>query len=158
MIHAVIMAGGSGTRFWPASRSETPKQLLRLAGDTVMLQATVNRLGDLVTNDQVYILTNQKLVSAISELLPDLPDTHIVGEPYKRDTAPCIGLAASLVYRSDPNAVMAVMPSDHVITPEATFQGALQAAANLVQDDPRRIVTFGIPPTYPAESFGYIQR
>ena len=85
MIHAVIMAGGSGTRFWPASRSETPKQLLRLAGDTGMLQATVNRLGDLVTNDQVYILTNQKLVSAISELLPDLPDTHIVGEPYKRD-------------------------------------------------------------------------
>ena len=68
MIHAVIMAGGSGTRFWPASRSETPKQLLRLAGDTVMLQATVNRLGDLVTNDQVYILTDQKLVSAISEL------------------------------------------------------------------------------------------
>ena len=92
MIHAVIMAGGSGTRFWPASRSETPKQLLRLAGDTVMLQATVNRLGNLVTNDQVFILTNQKLVAAISELLPDLPATNIVGEPYKRDTAPCLSL------------------------------------------------------------------
>ncbi len=133
MINAVIMAGGSGTRFWPASRSETPKQLLRLAGDTVMLQATVNRLGNLVTNDQVFILTNQKLVAAISELLPDLPATNIVGEPYKRDTAPCIGLAASLVSASDPNAVMAVMPSDHVITPEATFQRAIQAAANQVQ-------------------------
>ncbi|MFL2871531.1 MAG: mannose-1-phosphate guanylyltransferase [Pirellulaceae bacterium] len=158
MIHAVIMAGGSGTRFWPASRSKTPKQLLRLAGDTVMLQATVDRLGDLVTNEQVFVLTNQRLVPAIRELLPDLPDANIVGEPYKRDTAPCIGLAASLVYASDPNAVMAVMPSDHVITPEATFQKALQTAASLVNDDPRRIITFGIPPTYPAESFGYIQR
>lgn len=158
MIHAVIMAGGSGTRFWPASRKATPKQLLRLTGDSVMLQATVDRLGDLVSADRVFILTNQRLVPAVKDLLPDLPCGNIVGEPYKRDTAPCIGLAAALVYHSDPEAIMAVMPSDHIITPDTVFQNALTTAAELVNEDPRRIVTFGIPPSYPAESFGYIQR
>ena len=158
MLHAVVMAGGSGTRFWPASRSETPKQLLDLAGEQTMIQSTVARLGDMVPPERVLIVTNQRLVSTIQEQLPQLPPSSVIGEPCKRDTAPCIGLAAAWVRRHDPDAIMIVMPADHVITPESDFQAALQYAASLVEQKPTRLVTFGIRPTYPAESFGYIER
>ena len=158
MLHAVIMAGGSGTRFWPASRKMLPKQLLALAGDQTMLQATVERLGSVVPPERQLILTNELLSDAVQRQLPQLPAGNIVGEPCKRDTAPCIGLAAALVQRSDPEGIMAVMPSDHVISTPQQFQMAVLAGESLIQEDPSRIVTFGIPPTYPAESFGYIQR
>ena len=102
MLHAVIMAGGTGTRFWPASRNDVPKQLLRLVGDATMLRQTVDRLGDLVPNERRLIVTNVRLVAAVREQLPELPPAAIVGEPCKRDTAPCIGLAALLVSRDDP--------------------------------------------------------
>ena len=98
------------------------------------------------------------MVETIQSQLPELPPTSIVGEPCKRDTAPCIGLAALLVSQNDPDAVMAVMPADHVISPTEKFQAAIQQAADMVADAPDRIVTFGIKPTYPAEIFGYIQR
>ena len=158
MLHAVIMAGGSGTRFWPASRSSTPKQLLDLAGDRTMIQQTVDRLAELTTSENVMIITNQSQVDAIAGQLPALSAESIIGEPCKRDTAPCVGLAAALVHAKDPDGIMAVMPADHVIRPTAEFQRALQHAAQLVEADPERIITFGIPPTYPAESFGYIER
>ncbi len=158
MLHAVIMAGGSGTRFWPASRATTPKQLLNLVGEETMIRQTVDRLDGLVTPEQTLIVTNTRLVDTIQSQLPELPPTSIVGEPCKRDTAPCIGLAALLVSRHDPDAVMAVMPADHVISPTEKFQAAIQQAADMVADAPDRIVTFGIKPTYPAEIFGYIQR
>lgn len=90
MLHAIIMAGGAGTRFWPASRVDLPKQLLDLAGDKTMIQATVARLGDLVTADRVLVVTNERLIGAIAAQLPDLPLAAIVGEPCKRDTAPCV--------------------------------------------------------------------
>jgi mannose-1-phosphate guanylyltransferase len=152
------MAGGAGTRFWPASRQTMPKQLLNLAGEQTMIQATVSRLGQLVPADRVLILTNQSLVDSIATQLPQLPATSILGEPCKRDTAPCVGLAAALMLQRDPDAVMVVMPADHVIGTDQIFQAALQQAARLVEQDPQRIVTFGIRPGYPAESFGYIQR
>jgi len=158
MLHAIVMAGGSGTRFWPASRVGVPKQLLRMTGESSMIQATVNRLGDLVTADRLFIFTASHLKSAIAEQLPQLAGSSIVGEPHKRDTAPCIGLSAFLVKRHDPDATMVVMPSDHVISPDAVFQKAIQYAADIVNQSPGRIVTFGITPTYPAESFGYIER
>ncbi|MAT68790.1 MAG: mannose-1-phosphate guanylyltransferase [Planctomycetaceae bacterium] len=158
MLHAVIMAGGSGTRFWPASRAAKPKQLLELAGNESMLRQTVDRLGDLVTPAQTLIVTNQRLVDPIVAQFPELPAASIVGEPCKRDTAPCIGLAALLVSRDDPDATMAVLPADHVIRSADRFQDALQQAARLVDAEPGRIVTFGIRPTYAAEIFGYIQR
>lgn len=158
MLHAVVMAGGSGTRFWPASRSMTPKQLLDLAGDQSMIQSTVSRLGSLIPPERVLIVTNQRLVGAIQEQLPQLPAASVIGEPCKRDTAPCVGLAAAWVAKEDPDAIMIVMPADHVITPDSDFQAALEYAAGLVREKPSRLVTFGIKPTYPAESFGYIER
>ena len=158
MLHAVIMAGGAGTRFWPASRAELPKQLLSLTGDRTMLQQTVDRLENLVPPEDLLVVTNQTLVQTIQRQLPQLPRQSLLGEPCKRDTAPCIGLAAVAVSRSDPDATLVVMPADHVIEPQAAFQAAVRAAVELVDDQPQRIVTFGIPPTYAAESFGYIER
>jgi mannose-1-phosphate guanylyltransferase len=158
MLHAVIMAGGSGTRFWPESRGPRPKQVLRLVGERTMIQATVDRLGKLVPPERVLIVTNAALVDEIWNQLPQLPASALIGEPCRRDTAPCIGLAALAVVRHDPEGIMAVMPSDHVIAPDEAFRGAISAAAKLVEQSPERIVTFGIRPTYPAESFGYIER
>jgi mannose-1-phosphate guanylyltransferase len=158
MLHAIIMAGGSGTRFWPESRSALPKQLLQLVGKQTMIQATAARLGKLVPPDRTLVVTNQRLVQEVGRQLPGLPPGQIVGEPAKRDTAPCIGLAALLVLRQDPDATMAVMPSDHVIASNEEFQAAIRLGVELVESAPSRIVTFGIRPTYPAESFGYIER
>jgi mannose-1-phosphate guanylyltransferase len=158
MLHAIIMAGGSGTRFWPASRAAKPKQLLALDGQQTMLQATVDRLAGLVEPEHTHVVTNQRLVAAIAEQLPQLPVANILGEPCRRDTAPCIGLAAEIVLATDPDATMLVMPADHLIAASELFQSAVGHANQLVADDPGRIVTFGISPTYPAESFGYIER
>lgn len=158
MIHGIIMAGGAGTRFWPASRKKTPKQLLKLLGDRSMLQATVDRLSGIGTPEQVMIVTNKVLVDSIRQQLPEVPADAIVGEPAKRDTAPCVGLAAALVAAKDPEGIMVVMPADHVIKPTEKFTEAIKHAISLVEEDDERIVTFGIQPTYPAEVFGYIER
>jgi mannose-1-phosphate guanylyltransferase len=152
------MAGGAGTRFWPESRADRPKQLLRLAGDESMIQRTVARLGNAVPAERVLILTNSRLVTPIAEQLPRLPHESILAEPCKRDTAPCIGLAAFHLVKRDSDATMAVMPSDHVIQSDEVFQRSILAAAEIVEASPARIVTFGIRPTYAAETFGYIER
>ena len=151
MLHAIIMAGGSGTRFWPASRATSPKQLLNLVGDQTMLQATIQRLGQLIPPERVLIVTNERLVQLVAEQLPQLPADAVVGEPCKRDTAPCIGLAAGWVSRSDPDATMVVLPADHVIGPVPQFHLAIEHAGRLVDERPDRLVTFGIRPTYAAE-------
>ena len=160
MLHAIIMAGGSGTRFWPASRRVMPKQLLSLVGDKSMISQTAARLGEVVPAQRRMVVTNERLVEAVRSQLPDLDEGAIVGEPCKRDTAPCIGLAALMVSKlfDDPNATLLVCPADHVITPPKKFQAAVKQAEALVDAEPERIVTFGIKPTYPAEIFGYIQR
>lgn len=160
MLHAIIMAGGSGTRFWPASRAATPKQMLRLVGDQTMIRQTSSRFGDLIPPERRMVVTNRRLVEGVREQLPELPEGAVVGEPCKRDTAPCIGLAALLVSKvaGDPDATMLVCPADHVIPDTDAFQAAVKQADQLIAESPGRIVTFGIKPTYPAEIFGYIQR
>jgi mannose-1-phosphate guanylyltransferase len=158
MLHAIIMAGGSGTRFWPESRAARPKQLLTLAGPRTLLQSTVDRLQGLVPPERILIVTSARLAPLVAEQLPQLSPAAILGEPCRRDTAPCIGLAALYVAQRDPQATMLVLPADHVIQPDAALQAAVRQAAALVDASPGRIVTFGIPPTYPAETFGYIER
>lgn len=158
MLHAVIMAGGSGTRFWPESRGLRPKQLLCLVGERTMIQSTVDRIATLVPADRVLIVTAAGLVDEIANQLPELPPRALIGEPCRRDTAPCIGLAALEIVQRDPEGIMAVMPSDHVISPDDKFCAAIALAERLVEEAPERIVTFGIRPSYPAESFGYIER
>jgi mannose-1-phosphate guanylyltransferase len=158
MLYAVIMAGGSGTRFWPESRADRPKQLLNLAGRQTLIRATLSRLADLVPPDRILVVTNERLVEPIRRELPELTPQAVLGEPCRRDTAPCIGLAAGILLRRDPDAVMAVMPADHVIPTVEAFQSAIRYAARLIEERPKRLVTFGIRPTYPAEVFGYIER
>ena len=123
-----------------------------------MLQSTVARLSGLCESSQLLIVTNQSLVEPIGKQMPELPPGSIIGEPAKRDTAPCVGLAAAIVANKDPDATMVVMPADHVIQPREVFQAAIRHAAGLVDEDSSRIVTFGIKPSYPAEVFGYIER
>ncbi len=158
MLHAVIMAGGMGTRFWPVSRSKVPKQLLNLVGEETMIQATAARLSGLIPSERQLVVTNKSLVGPIAEQLPSLPAESIIGEPCKRDTAPCVGLAAVLVRQADRDATMVVMPADHVIRSQQAFQRAIRGAVAYVEEQPQCLVTFGIQPSYAAESFGYIER
>ena len=158
MLYGLIMAGGLGTRFWPESRGSRPKQLLRLLDSQTMIELAVERLLDLVPPERLLVATTERLVEPIRALLPQLPPEAILIEPVKRDTAPCIGLAALRLLHRDPNAIMVVAPSDHVIRPKEEFQRAVRAAVRLVEEEPSALVTFGIRPTYPAETFGYIER
>jgi mannose-1-phosphate guanylyltransferase len=158
MLYGVIMAGGVGTRFWPESRGTRPKQLLRLVNSRTMIELAVERLIDLVPPERLLVATTERLAEPIRTLLPHLPPEAILIEPVKRDTGPCIGLAALRLLHRDPDAIMVVAPSDHVIRPKEEFQRAVRAAVHLVEEEPTALVTFGIRPAYPAETFGYIQR
>ncbi len=158
VLHAVIMAGGSGTRFWPASREKFPKQLLKLVGENTMLQSTFDRLGGLISPEHTLVMTNQHLVEPVRKQLPSVPPEQIIGEPMKRDTAACIALAASLIAVADPEAIMLVLPADHVISSHQQFQDCMRQGVQLIQHSPSCLVTFGIRPSYAAESFGYVQR
>ncbi len=158
MLHAIIMAGGTGTRFWPASRQAQPKQLLSLVDDTSMIRQTVDRLAGFVSPEQTLVVTNRSLIESIQRQLPELPTNCLVGEPCKRDTAPCIGLAALLVSRHDADATMVVISADHVIQPTEAFQNSILQGVDLVDTHPQQIITYGIRPSYAAETFGYIQR
>ena len=158
MLHAVIMAGGSGTRFWPKSRRNRPKQLLKLHGDASMLQQTVARIAPLVAPDRTWIITGTDQAAAVRAQLPSLPTRNVVAEPCPRDTAACVGLAASIVARQDPDGTMIVLPADHVIRPDETFHTAVRAALSVIDADPTAFVTFGVKPTRPETGYGYIER
>ncbi len=158
MLHAIIMAGGSGTRFWPLSRQALPKQFLHLHGERTLLQQACDRIVDLVGNDGVMIVTNKAHVTRTAEQLPKLPASNIVGEPMGRDTAACIALAAELVKRKDPNGRMVVLAADHLIEPTERFHAAVKAAEAHLDSEPDALVTFGIPPLYAATGYGYLRR
>jgi mannose-1-phosphate guanylyltransferase len=153
--YAVIMAGGSGTRFWPVSRAAAPKQLVRIVGETTMIQATVARLMPLIPPERVLVITTAALAEATRRQLPMLPPQQIIAEPVGRDTAACVALAALLVERIRPGAVMAMLPADAVIEPADAFQRGLAAAAQVAQQG--SLVTFGIPPRHPATGYGYLE-
>jgi mannose-1-phosphate guanylyltransferase len=158
MLHALIMAGGGGTRFWPRSRIKHPKQFLTLAGDRSLLQQAFDRIEAHVPPDQAWIITGAAYTDETATQLPALPPDRIIGEPCGRDTAACIGLGAALIAVQDANAVMLVMPADHVIEPAREFGRAALVADQMAVEHPTALVTFGIPPTFPATGYGYIQR
>lgn len=158
MIHAVIMAGGSGTRFWPQSRKKLPKQLLRLYGDRTMLQQTLDRCSGFIDAQQSWVVTNALQADLTRQQLPNLSDENVLVEPAARNTAPCIGLAAIHAVKQDPDAIMFVMPADHVIGPVNVFQAAAQKAVAVVEEKPEQLVLFGIPPAFPSTGYGYIEQ
>ncbi len=156
MLHAVIMAGGPGTRFWPLSRRSRPKQLLALAGDRPILRATFERLSPLVTAAHTWVVTTAATAGSTRELLPELETDHVLVEPEGRDTAACAGLAAHIALATDPEAVCAMLPSDHVISDEDSFRSALAAAAEVVVAE-GGLLTFGVRPTGPETGYGYLE-
>ncbi|HFE53704.1 MAG TPA: mannose-1-phosphate guanylyltransferase [Bacteroidetes bacterium] len=153
---AVIMAGGSGTRFWPRSRERMPKQLLSLVNERSMLQNTIDRLGDLVTPEQVLVVSTATQADAIRQQLSHIPEENILVEPKGKNTAPCIGLAALHARRRDPDSVMVVLPADHLIEGEEEFRQVLRTGERLARET-EALVTIGIKPTYPSTGYGYIQ-
>ncbi len=158
MLHGVIMAGGSGTRFWPQSRRSRPKQFLRLAGDGTMIQQTFARCQPLIPPERLWVVTNRLHAEETRRQLPELSGERLLLEPCGRNTAPCVGLAAIHLLAQDPDATMLVMPADHVIGPDEVFRDAAERAAQVVEQSPERLVLFGVPPSYPATGFGYIER
>lgn len=159
MLHAMIMAGGGGTRFWPRSRQARPKQFLAMGGERTLIQQALDRIDACaVPPDRTWVITGAAYEDETKRQLPALADNHIVGEPCGRDTAPCVGLGAALIARQDPDAVMLVTPADHVIEPVREFQRAVHVAAAMAEEHPGSIVTFGIPPTFPSTGYGYIHR
>jgi mannose-1-phosphate guanylyltransferase len=159
MLHAMIMAGGGGTRFWPRSRQTRPKQFLSFNGGRTLLQATVDRLSAQVPTERIWILTNAlHRTEAVAQLQGLVPPNQVVGEPVGRDTAACIGLGAALIERVDAEATILVMPADHHIEPMQEFRRTVHAAELFANEFPHSLLTFGIPPTFPATAYGYIRR
>ena len=150
------MAGGVGTRFWPRSRENHPKQLLHIAGKHTLIQSTVQRLRPLIPEDHIVVVSTRNQKNLIQEQLPFLKPHQLILEPKGRNTAPCIGLAALFIEKIDPDAVMVVLPADHIIKDNDKFLMLLHAASQ-VSRDKDCLVTIGIDPTYPSTGFGYIQ-
>lgn len=156
-LHAVIMAGGRGTRFWPLSTRRHPKQLLRITSERTMIQETAARLTELLPPERIWVVTGAQEAPELRAQVPEIPGAQILVEPVGRNTAPCIGLAAGHVRRRDPDAVMAVLPADHHIADPDTFRAALEAGYEAVRDQPV-LLTLGMAPTAPETGYGYIQR
>lgn len=154
--YAVVMAGGGGTRFWPLSRQKRPKQLLPILGPTSMLRQTVERLFPLFSADRVFVITGRAHLDAVRDDLEILPPENIIDEPVGRDTAPCVGLAASFLEWRDPGATFCTLPADHFIGDVGRFHAALRAAYDQAQSG--ALVTFGIKPRYAATGYGYLER
>ena len=155
--YALILAGGSGTRFWPLSRNARPKQLLDLFGDGTLLEQTIRRLEGLVPLANILILTNAAQEAAVRDIASMLPAANIIAEPAKRDTAPAVALGIGLIAARNPNALMMVLPSDQLIRDTAAYQTVMRdALATAAQSS--GLVTIGIQPTWPCPSYGYIER
>ena len=155
--HLVIMAGGVGSRFWPMSTAETPKQFIDVLGiGKTLLQLTVERFGELIKPENIWVVTNEKYASIASQQLPDMPRNHILCEPCRRNTAPCIAYVSWRIKSSDPKANIVVTPSDHIVINVQEFQRVIGNAMKFTCDTDA-IVTLGMKPTRPETGYGYIQ-
>lgn len=155
-LYAVLMAGGVGSRFWPRSRRKTPKQLLKIFSEEKMITATSKRLLPMVPYKNQFVVTNEVQAEGVSLALPNIPKSNIIIEPLGRNTAPCIGLAAINIEKINPDAVMVVLPADHLIKDEKKFREILDIAVNYAAQS-GDLVTLGIKPTYAETGYGYIQ-
>ncbi len=155
--YALILAGGSGTRFWPLSRNDKPKQLLDLFGNGTLLEQTIKRLEGFIPRENILILTNSLQVDAVREVASMLPAENIFAEPAKRDTAPAVALGIGLIAARDPDAIMLVLPADQLIQDVSAYQSVMEnAIATAAKTD--GLVTIGIKPTWACPSYGYIER
>lgn len=157
MLTALIMAGGKGTRFWPLSTEEKPKQFLNLIGEETMIQMTINRIKLIIPIERIFVCTGEMYVDLVKEQLPELPKRNIIVEPEGRNTAPCIALSAMVIDRYYKNSNMVVLPSDHLINDEEEFRNTLLAADSFIREKDEAIVTLGMNPTRPEVGYGYIK-
>jgi mannose-1-phosphate guanylyltransferase len=155
-LYAAIMAGGVGSRFWPRSRQACPKQFLEVFGAESLIQNTFARLQPLVDPEHCLVVTHERYVEQTREDLPAIPEQNILAEPISRNTAPCIAFAAAHLLARDPDAMMIVLPADHVIRNARRFHDALRVAIEKAKE-PGALVTIGIEPTHPETGYGYIQ-
>ena len=154
--YPVILAGGRGTRFWPLSRKRRAKQLLALDGKQTMIQQTVKRLLPLASANRFWVITNEDLSREIARQLPRVPKPQLIAEPLLRNTAPAIGLAAFILFRKDPNAIIGMFPSDHVIADQKQFQQVVRQGVEIAAAGDN-VVVLGIHPTRPETGYGYIE-
>jgi mannose-1-phosphate guanylyltransferase len=153
--YGLILAGGRGTRFWPRSRKRCAKQVLNVVGERSLIQATVDRLAPLIPPERVWVMTNEYLRAAIVRQLPEIPARQVLAEPIQRNTAPAIGLAAHILRSLDPEAVMGVFPSDHVVGKPAAYRGAVRSAFRGASAG--KLMVVGIQPKWPETGYGYIE-
>lgn len=158
MRHAVIMAGGAGVRLWPLSTHERPKQMLRIFGGTSLLRQSYDRVRTLLDNDRIYVITTQKHLPLVAGEIPELPQANLIGEPVGRDTAAAVGLAAAIIARHDPDAVIGMFTADHIISPLDRFTAAVELAFQTAEGDALALVTLGVRPNRPDSNYGYIHR
>jgi len=158
MRYAVVMAGGAGRRLWPMSRKNYPKQLLRLAGDSSLLEIAVDRLQGLFDPECIYIITNGEYADLVSGQLKQLPPENVIPEPEGRDTCNAIALMAEILSGKDEDGTMAVFTADHIIRPEEQFREVVSGALKAAETNPAALLTFGIRPTWPHTGLGYVRR
>ena len=158
MRHAVIMAGGAGTRLWPLSRKMRPKQLMRLFEGASLLQLARRRLDGLFAPENIWVITSADYLDLVAAELLDLPRENLIGEPMGRDTANAIGLAAHLLALRDADATMGVFTADHIISPQDEFATAIRRGLEAAERFPESLITFGITPDSPHTGYGYVQR
>lgn len=155
-VFAVILAGGGGTRLWPKSRNETPKQFLRLMGKQTMIQVTAQRLREIVPWDRMIVVTNKKYEAQVAELLPEIPKQNILAEPEKKDTAIAMLVGSLFAHNLDPEAVVVNAAADHVLTDDAEYTRIMRAATDVAAQN-KYLVTVGITPKFASTAFGYIK-
>lgn len=157
MLCALIMAGGKGTRFWPLSTEDKPKQFLNLIGNKTMIQMTIDRILPIIPIERVFVCTGKRYIELVKEQLPNLPIENIIVEPEGRNTAPCIALSALIIKRKFSDANMVVLPSDHLIKDEKRFRDILESGEKYINSNKSALLTLGMHATRPETGYGYIK-